>query len=195
IIVDPAARSNKSSIIGNGCASLIVIALIPLQSTTWRLVPSFFGTKKHGAAIGDVEGHIMPASSNSLMVSLSSCCLLAESQYLLDGLGSLSCHPSIKLILKFQIPLSSGIDLAFSVLKTSVKSWYSTGTPSKSLFLPGWWCSKGRFSVCFLPGWWHSKGCFSVCLLPDWWHSKGCFSVCFLPDWWRSKGCPPALLA
>src|SRR5258708_16925782 len=141
--MDHGARSSKSSIIGNGCASLIVIALIPLQSTTWHLVPSFFGMKKHGAAIGDMEGHIMPASSNSLMVSLSSCCSSAESRYLLDGLGSLFCHPSIKSILKFQIPRSSGIDLAFSVLKTSAKSWYSTGTPSKSLFLPAWSCSKG----------------------------------------------------
>src|SRR5258708_35474128 len=141
--MDPAARSNKLSIISNGCMSLMVIALIPLQSTMWCLVPSFFGMKKHGATIGDVEGHIIPASSNSLMVSLSNCCLSAESWYLLDGLRSLSCHPSIKSILKFQIPQSLGIDLAFSVLKMSTKSWYLTGAPSKSLFFPDWWCSKG----------------------------------------------------
>src|SRR5258706_8943799 len=119
------------------------MAFIPRQSTTWRFVPSFFGTKKHGAAIGDVEGRIMPASSNSLIVSSSSFCSSFVSRYLLATLGSLSSHPSMKLILKFQMPLSLGIILASFRSKTSAKSWYSIGTPCKFLFFPDWSCSIG----------------------------------------------------
>src|SRR5258706_9828550 len=130
MMVAPCAISNRSSKRGSGYTSLTVMALIPLQSTTYLLLPSFLGTKKVGAATSDREGRIILASCNSCKVSNSACCSALVSRYLLAGFGSCFSHPSIKSILKFQSPLSFGIFLALRSLNPSRYSWSSIGTCS-----------------------------------------------------------------
>src|SRR5258706_1562525 len=127
MMVAPCAISNRLSKRGSGYASLMVMALIPLQSTTYLLLPSFLGTKKVGTATSDRDGHIIPTSCNSCKVSNSACCSALVSRYLFAGFGSCFSHPSIKLILKFQSPLSFGIFLALRSLNPSRYSWSSIG--------------------------------------------------------------------
>ena len=87
-----------------------------------------FGTKNVGAAMGDLDGHIIPASSNSCRVLSSACCSASVRRYCLAGFGSLVSHPSMKSIGKFHSFQSSGIYFACQLSNTSRKGWSSWST-------------------------------------------------------------------
>jgi len=128
MIVDPCAILRRLSNRGRGYASLTVIALIPLQSTTYLLPLSFFGMKNVGAAMGDLDGHSIPAFSNSCSVSSSACCSASVRRYHLVGFGSLVSHPSMNSIRKFHSFQSFGICFACQSSNTSKKGCSSWGT-------------------------------------------------------------------
>ena len=128
MIVDPCAILRRSSSRGRGYVSLTMMALIPLQSTTYLFPLSFFGMKNVGAATGDLDGRIIPVSSNSCRVLSSTCCSASVRQYCLAGFGSLVSHPSMNSIGKFHSFQSSGICFACWSLNTSRKGCSSWGT-------------------------------------------------------------------
>jgi len=99
--------------------------------TQRRKEPSFFLTKRTGAACGDLEEQMKPnarcLSMNSRRVQSSD----GEREYVRPSGG---WAPSSSSIFRSTGQCGAKVS-ALDLLKTSVKSWYSSGTPVKSALL------------------------------------------------------------